>query len=197
MQITDSSICSLLEQHNEKGMEYLFTRYYKPLVIWAAAFLNNLPRSEDLVQDFFIKLWEKETGRRLKADTLKSFLYTSVRNLALDRLEKKDPLQHAADIQLFEKSWEEYDTFEEDLLNEIRNEINKLPERSREIIRCIYLEGMPYKEAASKLGISVATVNTLLVHSIKKIRHKCMHKMDTPTFLFFMMLKKYAKDMFF
>ena len=59
MQIPDSTICSLLNQGEEKGMEYLFTRYYKPLVLWAASFLNNIPQSEDLVQDFFIRLWEK------------------------------------------------------------------------------------------------------------------------------------------
>ena len=52
MQIPDSTICSLLNQGEEKGMEYLFTRYYKPLVLWAASFLNNIPQSEDLVQDF-------------------------------------------------------------------------------------------------------------------------------------------------
>ena len=57
MQIPDSTICSLLNQGEEKGMEYLFTRYYKPLVLWAASFLNNIPQSEDLVQDFFIRLW--------------------------------------------------------------------------------------------------------------------------------------------
>ena len=60
MQIPDSTICSLLNQGEEKGMEYLFTRYYKPLVLWAASFLNNIPQSEDLVQDFFIRLWEKK-----------------------------------------------------------------------------------------------------------------------------------------
>lgn len=95
MQIPDSTICSLLNQGEEKGMEYLFTRYYKPLVLWAASFLNNIPQSEDLVQDFFIRLWEKRTQTSLQATTFKSFLYTSVRNLAFDRMEKKDPLRHA------------------------------------------------------------------------------------------------------
>ena len=86
MQIPDSTICSLLNQGEEKGMEYLFTRYYKPLVLWAASFLNNIPQSEDLVQDFFIRLWEKRTQTSLQATTFKSFLYTSVRNLAFDML---------------------------------------------------------------------------------------------------------------
>lgn len=170
MQIPDSTICSLLNQGEEKGMEYLFTRYYKPLVLWATSFLNNIPQSEDLVQDFFIRLWEKRTQTSLQATTFKSFLYTSVRNLAFDRMEKKDPLRHATDLKSSDKAWEEYDTLEEEVLARVKNEIDKLPERSRQIMQCIYLQGLHYKETAAKLGISIATVNTLLVNALKKIR---------------------------
>ena len=170
MQIPDSTICSLLNQGEEKGMEYLFTRYYKTLVLWAASFLNNIPQSEDLVQDFFIRLWEKRTQTSLQATTFKSFLYTSVRNLAFDRMEKKDPLRHATDLKSSDKAWEEYDTLEEEVLARVKNEIDKLPERSRQIMQCIYLQGLHYKETAAKLGISIATVNTLLVNALKKIR---------------------------
>ena len=170
MQIPDSTICSLLNQGEEKGMEYLFTRYYKPLVLCAASFLNNIPQSEDLVQDFFIRLWEKRTQTSLQATTFKSFLYTSVRNLAFDRMEKKDPLRHATDLKSSDKAWEEYDTLEEEVLARVKNEIDKLPERSRQIMQCIYLQGLHYKETAAKLGISIATVNTLLVNALKKIR---------------------------
>ena len=170
MQIPDSTICSLLNQGEEKGMEYLSTRYYKPLVLWAASFLNNIPQSEDLVQDFFIRLWEKRTQTSLQATTFKSFLYTSVRNPAFDRMEKKDPLRHATDLKSSDKAWEEYDTLEEEVLARVKNEIDKLPERSRQIMQCIYLQGLHYKETAAKLGISIATVNTLLVNALKKIR---------------------------
>jgi len=184
MQIPDSVICSLLHEHNEKGMEYLFQKYYKPLVVWADTFLNDLPGAEDTVQDFFIKIWEKETGRHLKPESLKAFLYTSVRNQALDRIGKKDPLQHPADLTAIDKSWEEYDNFQEELYRLIKDEIDKLPARSREVIRCVYLKGMRYKETAAYLGISVATVNTLLVNALKKIREINNSDKSLPLLLF-------------
>lgn len=190
MQIPDHTICSLLARHDEKGMEYLFTRYYKPLVIWAASFLNDLPKAEDVVQDFFIKLWEKENGRNLQPQTLRSFLYTSVRNLAYDRIEKKDPLKNASDIQHFERRWEEYDTFEEEVFSFLKHEIEQLPDRSREIIKCIYLKGFSYKETANQLGISVATVNTLLVNALKKIRQNCSDSRNKFILFFFFTEKK-------
>ena len=171
-------------------MEYLFTRYYKPLVLWAASFLNNIPQSEDLVQDFFIRLWEKRTQTSLQATTFKSFLYTSVRNLAFDRMEKKDPLRHATDIQHFERRWEEYDSFEEEIFTLLKREIEQLPNRSREIIKCIYIQGLSYKETANQLGISVATVNTLLVNALKKIRQNCSGSKDQLLLLFLLTLQK-------
>lgn len=45
-----------------------------------------------------------------------------------------------------------------------------MPRRSREIIKCVYCKGMRYKEVAAELNISVATVNTLLVIALKKLR---------------------------
>lgn len=183
-QISDSTICLLLNQHNEKGMEYLFTRYYKPLVIWADSYLNNLARAEDVVQDYFIRLWEKGSYTPLRPETLKSFLYTSVRNLAFDRMEKKDPLRNAVDIRLFERPWEEYDTLEEEMLNRIRNEVEKLSQRSKEIIICVYQHGLSYKETAARLNVSVATVNTLLVNALKKIRQANPKMPELPLLLF-------------
>ena len=163
MAASDQTICALLAAHDEKGMEHLFDKYYKPLVVWAAGILNHVMQAEDVVQDFFIRLWERQEGRALQAETLRSFLYTSVRNLALDRLEKKDPL----------RQWEEYDTREEEMLARVRAEIAALPERSRAVMDCIYAEGLSYKATAERLGVSVATVNTLLVNAVKKIRKNC------------------------
>ena len=68
----------------------------------------------------FIRLWEKRTQTSLQATTFKSFLYTSVRNLAFDRMEKKDPLRHATDLKSSDKAWEEYDTLEEEVLARVK-----------------------------------------------------------------------------
>lgn len=47
MQIPDSTICSLLNQGEEKGMEYLFNQILQAFGTMAASFLNNIPQSED------------------------------------------------------------------------------------------------------------------------------------------------------
>ncbi len=186
MQIPDDVICSLLKQHQTKGIDYMFDKYYRPLVLWAATFVNDIPKSEDLVQDFFVKLWEKDVGRTLLPETLKSFLYTSVHNLALDRLEKKDPLRDAVELIHVRRPWEEYDYFKEEIFQKMKEEIEHLPERSREVITCVYLEGKSYKETAQVLGVAVSTVNTLLVNALKKLREQARDMTEYLTLLFYL-----------
>ena len=56
MQDSDNDICLLLRNRDVKGMELLFKEYYRPFVLWADTFLNNMSQAEDLIQDFFINI---------------------------------------------------------------------------------------------------------------------------------------------
>ena len=184
--MSDQEICELLKERKIGGMELLFKEYYKPLVVWAATFLHDTQRSEDVVQDFFVKLWEKSFADKLQPDTLKSYLFTSVRNLALNQLDRIDPLRRACDVARYESPWEEYDSFEDEVFRRVETEIGKVPPRTQEIIRSVYLKGMKYKEVADELGISVSTVNSLLVKALKKLRQTTEKEGDIAVYLFFL-----------
>ena len=121
MQQNDVQICDLLKNKDAKGMEFLFEEYYKPLVVWGDTFLNDVSRSEDLVQDFLIKLWEKRIGEKLEPSTLRSYLFVSIRNLALNAKVKVDPVRYVCDFAHLEKPWEEYDNIEEEFIQ--RNDL--------------------------------------------------------------------------
>ena len=170
MQGSDDKICLLLQNGKEEGIDLLFVKYYKSLVLWADTFLNDIVKSEDIVQEFFVKLWERHLIADLRPDTLKYYLFTSVKNLALNALEKVDPLKKAYDVNLIDTPQIEYDDLTEELLCRVESEIEKLPPRSRDIVKAIYMEGLRYKEVADKFNISVATVKTLLVNALKRLR---------------------------
>ena len=186
MRVSDQEICELLKERKIGGMELLFKEYYKPLVVWAATFLHDTQRSEDVVQDFFVKLWEKSFVDKLQHDKLKSYLFNSVRNLALYQHDRIDPLRRACDVARYESPWEEYDSFEDEVFRRVETEIGKLPPRTQEIIRSVYLKGMKYKEVADELGISVSTVNSLLVKALKKLRQTTEKEGDIAVYLFFL-----------
>ena len=185
MRPIDQEICSLLKELKIGGMELLFREYYKPLVVWATTFLHDTQRAEDIVQDFFVKLWEKPYSAFLP-ETLKSYLFTSIRNLALNQLDKIDPLRQACDVAYYDSPWNEYDNFEDEVFRRVEEELEKLTPRAQDVIRKIYLEGMKYKDVADKLGISVATANSILVRALKKLRQQADNKDELAIYLFFL-----------
>lgn len=52
------------------------------------------------------------------------------------------------------------------------DEVALLPNRSREILNGVFVEGMKYQEVADRYNISVSTVKTLLGTSIRKLRER-------------------------
>ena len=64
---------------------FLFITYYKQLCIYAYNYIHDIETAKELVQDVFMKLWEKVLSEE-NHSSFKSFLYTSVRNAAIDHL---------------------------------------------------------------------------------------------------------------
>lgn len=79
-------ILDLLKKGEKKGLEQLFLKFYEPLVVYAYRFLNDQAEAEDVVQEVFIKFWNRNRFTDIRF-YLRSYLYHSVRNHCLNRLE--------------------------------------------------------------------------------------------------------------
>lgn len=148
----------------------LYNRYYDELVLWADTILNDMGAAEDLVQDFFVRLYEKKLIEHLEEAGIRSYLYVSVKNIALRRLKDQKRIEYLPDFNGIEEVWEEADDSREEIITRVLSEMEKLPPRSREVLECVHLKNMKYAETAEYLGISISTVKTLLVRSLKTLR---------------------------
>lgn len=177
MRVNDSSILHLLKKNDPRGLELLFKYYYRPLVLWADTFLNEIPTAEDLVQDYFVSFWEKKLYERISSDNLRSYLFVSIKNQCLKLLEKKDPLREAVQMPQLQNDicdnlfyGVDYDDITEEMLQALEAEIKKLPPRMRAVLTSVHVEGLSYRETAKRLNISISTVKTLLVNAVKRLR---------------------------
>ena len=159
----------------------LFEGYYIPLCLFAERYLNNSEDAADIVQEAFIKLWQ----RRKDFDNLyavKSFLYTTIRNTSLNRL------QH---LKVMEKynSWftvscsEDFfhdHVIEQECFRILREAIQKLPDQTRKVM-ILALDGKSNRDIALTLGVAEGTV-----HTHKKIAYKRLRKnLQLPPFLIY------------
>ncbi len=152
------------------SVDELYDRFYDELVLWADTILNDMGEAEDLVQDFFVRLWEKKLDEKLEGERVRSYLYVSVRNMAIRKVKDQSRLRWIPDVSVVERVWEEEDGMHDEMIDQVLKALEVLPPRSREVLECVHLKNMKYAEVAESLGISVATVKTLLVRSLKTLR---------------------------
>ena len=71
----EQEILTLISCGNPDGLKSLFDLYYKPLCIFAMNFLDSFGESEDIVQDLFVKFWEKYKDKQAaKEETVRGIV---------------------------------------------------------------------------------------------------------------------------
>lgn len=171
---TDQEIFLQIRDGNKKAFEQLFKTYYAPLILFARTFLSNHDDCEEMVQGFFLKLWEN----RQKIDitvSVKSYLFRSVRNRCLNQLKhekiKKDYQLAVHNLPFIEKAAEPF-FMEVGLIEKIEQSIAALPPRRKEIFLMSREQGLKYREIAEQLQISVKTVETQMGQALKDLREQ-------------------------
>lgn len=170
----------------QERIDVLYDKYYNELVLWADTILSDMGMAEDLVQDLFVACWEKGIDGRLDEKGIRAYLYSSVRNNALRLLKGRPNIVNLPDVPEILEVWEEADAAHDELVERVMAEIQKLPPRGREILECVHLKNMKYAEVAEALGISIATVKTTLVRSLKTLRQA----LPDNTLLFYLLVCK-------
>lgn len=137
------------------------------------SYLGDEELSKDIVHDVFAEVWKKRATIDF-SQPLYSYLVCLVRNRCLNYLEHKKVEGKYIECQLlFSDHYDTYsDTEQEEILNKIITRIDKLPNRSREILRLYFLERKKYKEIAVELNISINTVKTHMSSGIRILRNE-------------------------
>lgn len=169
--ISDAEILQRFKANRKDGVQILFKRYYRPLVLYADDFVHSLSIAEDIVQELFIRLWTDDYLENLVPRTLSSYLFTSVRNSCYTHGHRKDVWNRrgtlSAEIDIPAEIALE---MEQGIVERVELAIAGLPEQTREVVTRILIDEMKYKEAAAELNISVNTLKTLLRNGLKILR---------------------------
>ncbi|MCG8306185.1 MAG: RNA polymerase sigma-70 factor [Cytophagales bacterium] len=165
-----------IESNDQFAFRQIFERLYPSLENLAFNFTHNKSLSEDIVMEIFEKFWRN----RLKHHGIKNlhaYLYTSVRNHAIDHMKRKKDL---ININIDPSEVKEYFTkrspekilLEEELFELVNKAIEELPQKSRMVYRMLKEEGLKYREVAELLDISPKTVDYHIHLAMQKIRNQ-------------------------
>ncbi len=171
--ISEKDLIVRLKSGDQTAFELLFHFYYPGLVIYSAQFTADRAEAEELVQDFFVRFWQKQR-QLIPGDSLKNYFFSSVKNSSLNYLKhKKIEEKYVQEMIELSKHHLAYDPdlyVISELQEMIRTSIDGLPEQCRRIFVMNRIQGMNSEEIAEELAISKRTVETQISKALKVLR---------------------------
>lgn len=169
---TDQELIALLKENERNAIEQIYERYWKSLYLSAYSLIKDAAQSEDIVQDVLLQLWLKKD--MVEILSLKAYLFTAVRYKVLSYIRSAGNRKVFIGTDEMEKLAGKVDI--RDRLNE--NDINdileigisSLPERCREIFILSRKQHLSNKEIATKMGISIKTVENQMTIALRLLR---------------------------
>lgn len=169
----ENDLFNEVKNNNRVAFEQLFRLYYTPLVRFARDVVKDVDFAEDLVQEVFVKLWEKRQQITIQTG-IKPYLYMAVKNHCFNALKVAqrntfledglyDDMRHATNHTDLQSN-----TI--NLKSQISNAIEALPPRCALIFKMSRFEEKTYQEIADTLELSVKTIENQMGKALQLLR---------------------------
>lgn len=138
---------------------------------FAYRWVFNSSLAEELVHDAFIRIWNKRD--EVEVATLKSLLYKTVQNLALNEIRKRKLRDSFKEVLSWMGQKEQSaDTMmaEENNLKNLQRALDALPLESRQVLLLSEFSDMSYSEIAVSMDIAEGTVASRKNRALKQLR---------------------------
>ena len=180
MEQSDLSEQQIIDSFNSGNMETfrLIYRKYRPMLRSFALKFTNQDTAEDLIQDVFMRVWVTRETSPIN-ESIQSFLFRAVRNRCINHLEHLKIKTSYENRQLIDQQIREAHFFQspeqlliqQEQLDMVKKEIEKLPEKSREVFKMAYYDDKKAADIAAELNLSVRTVETQIYKALKTLRN--------------------------
>ncbi|WP_254562233.1 RNA polymerase sigma factor [Dyadobacter diqingensis] len=143
----------------------LYTAYLSALMKYMFLFTKSRELSEEIVQDVFVKIWEKKEGL-LTVHSFQAYIFKTAKNQLLDHMRKEQSQSRFFTLSgPFEEACEEQ--ADDNLIygqyyQLAQDAINLLPEKRREVFELKTREELSLDEIAERLAISKSVVKKQL-----------------------------------
>jgi RNA polymerase sigma-70 factor (ECF subfamily) len=181
----NANLITYLKKGDGDAFSFLVNCYNHQLCVYANSLVNDKALAEDIVQNVYIKTWEKRKYLN-EYFSIKSFLYKSVHNEFIDQYRKNRSVTilEKKYIEALDAIVEEDHKVLEKLYLLVQNEIQNLPPKCKNIFLLSKKEGLSNAEISEHLNISSKTVEAHITKAFCLIRERVNLPANMGTFLF-------------
>ena len=174
---TDSLDLNIVHRWDDSSLQLLYRHFYKALVAFAIQAVETQESAEEIVQDIFVKTWQKHNTFKSTA-TLKAYLYNGVRNECISHLRRQQTAQER--IRQFEKDYHQLQMgteesmagslpHREEAIRQLLLAIDSLPPKLRELF-LLAIRGKSSEDIAQEMGITLQTVKKQRQRGLERLR---------------------------
>ncbi|PSL47963.1 RNA polymerase sigma-70 factor (ECF subfamily) [Chitinophaga niastensis] len=171
--VTDMELIAGIQADCEESYEALYNKYASQLYVFTAHKLHSREIAEELVQDVFIKLWEKRAQLDIQT-SVTGYLFKMMRNEILQYFRSfKDNevfIEEMAGFDLNTKSRTDDSIHFKEMEISLKAIINALPQKCREIFIMSRDQELTVKQIAGKLDLSDQTVKNHITKALATLR---------------------------
>jgi RNA polymerase sigma-70 factor (ECF subfamily) len=170
----EQQLWDAFRQGDRQAFEELFLMFNNTLFAVGLKLTDDKALAEDYIHEVFIDLWHKRNA--LKAvDNVKYYLVVCYRRLLVGHLsadskktnlytEVSEPQVDSAEYKLIEEQ------LKKDTISKLKEAIDKLPERQKQIIELRYMKSMGYDEIENIMSINYTSSRKLVYKAITNLK---------------------------
>ncbi len=171
---SDESLMRLIKQGSHQAFAILVRRHTERFHAAAYRMTNGAREAEDLVQDAFLKIWQKpEIWREDAGAKFTTWFYRILVNANIDRLRKTQKVVSGETILPFIADagpTPETQTADGEEQQKMERALATLPERQKTALTLCFYEGLSNAEAADAMGVKIKALESLLMRAKTGLR---------------------------
>ncbi len=177
----DSELARRLQRREPQAMADLYDRFGRLAYSLIFSVVRDTGVAEDLVQETFLRVWNRVSGFDADRGALGAWLLAIARNRAIDyiRSARAKMDKNLTELDLFERAEHgksanfvdmERDVLNADSARQIKAAMAKLNQNQQQVIQLAYYEGLSQTEMAERLGQPLGTVKTWVRTALKHLK---------------------------
>ena len=178
----DEELARRLQRREPEAMAELYDRFGRLAYSVIVAIVHDGAIAEDLVQETFLRVWNRIHAFEAGRGALGPWLLAIARNRAIDHVRS---LGARMDRNTYELDVREHPSLFFDMERDVLNAdharldpaaISKLNPKQRKVIELAYYEGLSQSEMAERMGEPLGTVKTWVRTALRHLREELGQK---------------------